>query len=114
MKIIDYYYQEGDFTLSQGAPGKQVGKVEKKGDVKKTNRGNGWYENKTPSKLSVIVDNEGKKEKINIEDEFHENIGRITQKRLTKLDQLKGKDIKNDNGRKIEEVIIDELKKKIK
>ena len=114
MEITDIEYQKGDFSLSQGAPGNQAGRIKKTGDSIKINRGSGWYEEKTPSKLFVKVRDGKKIESLEIAHEFHESIGKITQKRLEKIDQLKGRKIEKKDDIPIVETIVDEMVKIIK
>jgi hypothetical protein len=114
VKIVDIIYQPGNFNLSQGAPGYQAGRATRKGDTLKINRGTGWYEERTPSKLFIGIENNGKSEVIEIANDFHENIGKITQKRLEKIEPLKGIEIEQKNNASINEAIIDAMKDKIK
>ncbi|MDR3173627.1 MAG: hypothetical protein LBU19_05205 [Treponema sp.] len=114
VKIVNIIYQQGNFYLSQGAPGYQAGKVTRKDDTLKINRGTGWYEEKTPSKLFIGIENNGKSEVIEIANYFHKNIGKITQKRLERIKQLKGAEIEKKNNASINDTIIDAMKDKIK
>ena len=110
MKIKNILYHKGDFYLTQGAPGNQAGRIKKTKFSTIKNRGNGWSEEKIHSKLFLEVENNGDVNTIEIAREFHENIGRITTKKLEKIEQLKNKDINIINDSSMVNEIIKEMK----
>lgn len=77
-------YEPGDFYLTQGV--KEGTKTTYKNGYTHSPRGAGWGNNYKPSRLTLILDVDGSRGYSWIDRYFKDNVGRLTDNRLNKIE----------------------------
>lgn len=84
VKCLGLQYESGDYYTSQGH--KKGSKISKKGDYTCFPQDTGWGKNIKPSKLTLQIGVDGKIYDTWVDRYFKDNVGRLTEKRLDKIE----------------------------
>lgn len=76
---IKVEYEHGNFNLFNGVKGGT--RDHRDGNKQFTNRGSGWGQEVTSSKLNLVIDVEGKHYNSWVDKFFKDNLGKLTEKR---------------------------------
>ncbi len=83
-KCLGLKHETGDFYLTQGV--KQGTKTTYKNGYTHSPRGCGWGNNYKPSRLTLILDVTGNRGYSWIDGYIKDNVGKLTQKRVNKIE----------------------------